>query len=52
MASASILGEMYAQVLEAYNTPYVFKKVPIPQIKTEHDILVEVNAAGYGIDMQ
>jgi hypothetical protein len=42
-------SSMKAQVLEAYNTPYVFKTLPIPPLSSEHDLLVKVDAAGYRI---
>ncbi|KAK1761855.1 chaperonin 10-like protein [Phialemonium atrogriseum] len=38
---------MRAQVLEAFNTPYVLKDVPKPAAPTGHDILVQVQAASY-----
>ncbi|KIW84150.1 hypothetical protein Z517_03398 [Fonsecaea pedrosoi CBS 271.37] len=38
---------MRAQVLEAFNTPYKFKDVPVPPDPTGQDILVKVGAASY-----
>lgn len=38
---------MRAQVLEAFNTPYVLKDIPKPPSPTGHDILVQVQAASY-----
>ncbi|GAD93179.1 hypothetical protein NECHADRAFT_41395 [Paecilomyces variotii No. 5] len=38
---------MRAQVLEAFNTPYVFKTLPKPAEPTGQDILVNVKAASY-----
>lgn len=50
MASASIPEQMNAQVLEAYNQPYVFKKLAVPKISDNHDILVKVDAAGMSMN--
>jgi hypothetical protein len=52
MASASIPKEMKAQILESYNTPYTFKTVTVPQVSSEHDILIRVDAAGYDINLE
>ncbi|GME63092.1 putative alcohol dehydrogenase protein [Neofusicoccum parvum] len=38
---------MRAQVLEAFNTPYVLRDIPAPAAPTGHDILVSVEAASY-----
>lgn len=38
--------QMRAQVLEAYNTPYAFKTLPVPDFASEHDLLIKVDAAG------
>ncbi|KXL48176.1 hypothetical protein M433DRAFT_152391 [Acidomyces richmondensis BFW] len=38
---------MRAQVLEAFNKPYVFKDIPKPDTLEGKDILVEVEAASY-----
>lgn len=38
---------MKAQVLEAYNTPYAFKSIPVPDISDQNDLLIKVEAAGY-----
>uniref|UniRef100_A0A0B7KIL4 Enoyl reductase (ER) domain-containing protein n=1 Tax=Bionectria ochroleuca TaxID=29856 RepID=A0A0B7KIL4_BIOOC len=38
---------MRAQVLEAFNTPYVLKDIPKPAEPTGQDILVQVQAASY-----
>ncbi|KAK2616144.1 hypothetical protein N8I77_002851 [Diaporthe amygdali] len=38
---------MRAQVLEAFNTPYVLKDIPKPASPTGQDILVQVQAASY-----
>ena len=42
---------MNAQILESYNTPYEFKTVDVPQVSSEHDILVKVDAAGYDTNL-
>lgn len=38
---------MRAQVLEAFNTPYVFKDVKKPDAPTGQDLLIQVQAASY-----
>ena len=47
MASAGLPESMKAQVLEAFNKPYVFKSIPLPEITSEHDLLIKLDAAGY-----
>lgn len=47
METSTIPSHMKAQVLEAYNTPYVLKTVEVPKVLNENDILVKVEAAGY-----
>lgn len=37
---------MKAQVLEAYNKPYTLTDLPVPEISSDDDILVKVDAAG------
>ena len=37
---------MRAQVLEEYNKPYVLKTVSLPEISTENDLLIKIDAAG------
>ena len=38
---------MRAQVLEAFNEPYIFKDIPRPETPKGKDVLVEVQAASY-----
>ena len=38
---------MKAQVLEQYNKPYTFTTLPTPELTTDNDILIKVDAAGY-----
>ncbi|KAJ5805235.1 GroES-like protein [Penicillium riverlandense] len=38
---------MKAQVLKAYNEPYVFTDVPLPKITSPYDLLIKVEAASY-----
>ncbi|KAJ9641273.1 hypothetical protein H2204_002951 [Knufia peltigerae] len=38
---------MRAQVLEAFNQPYIFKKIPKPSSPKGHELLVKVEAASY-----
>ena len=43
---------MNAQILESYNTPYAFKTVAVPQVSSQHDVLIKVDAAGYDINLE
>lgn len=45
--AASVPDQMRAQVLEEYNKPYTYKKIPTPKISNEHDLLIKVDAASY-----
>lgn len=38
---------MRAQFLDAFNTPYALRSVPLPTINSPHDILIKVDAASY-----
>ncbi|KAF2967677.1 hypothetical protein GQX73_g5892 [Xylaria multiplex] len=38
---------MRAQFLDAFNTPYVLRSVPIPTLGSPHEILIKVDAASY-----
>lgn len=38
---------MKAQVIESFNSPYVLKTVPTPQIAGRYDVLIRLHAAGY-----
>lgn len=38
---------MKAQFLEAFNTPYVLRSVPLPALTSPNDILIKVDAASY-----
>ncbi len=38
---------MKAQFLEAFNTPYAIRTVPLPTLSSPHDILIKVDAASY-----
>ncbi|OIW29036.1 alcohol dehydrogenase-like protein [Coniochaeta ligniaria NRRL 30616] len=40
-------SEMKAQFLEAFNTPYVLRTVPLPVPTHPHDVLIKVDAASY-----
>ena len=42
-----IPDQMQAQVLEEYGKPYQYRTLPVPKIKSEHDILIKVDAASY-----
>ncbi|KAI0097314.1 alcohol dehydrogenase-like protein [Nemania sp. FL0031] len=43
----SLPKSMKAQFLEAFNTPYVLRSVPLPTLSSSHDILIKVDAASY-----
>ena len=45
--SASLPSEMKAQVLPAYNRPYELTMIPMPSLKSPHDLLIQVTAASY-----
>ncbi|KAI1504554.1 GroES-like protein [Biscogniauxia marginata] len=38
---------MKAQFLDAFNTPYALRSVPLPTLSSPHDILIKVDAASY-----
>ncbi|KAF4553929.1 Alcohol dehydrogenase GroES-like domain-containing protein 2 [Elsinoe fawcettii] len=38
---------MKAHFLDAYNTPYNLRSVPLPELKTPYDVLLRVTAASY-----
>lgn len=38
---------MRAQFLEAFNTPFVLRSVPLPVLTSPHDLLIKVDAASY-----
>jgi D-arabinose 1-dehydrogenase-like Zn-dependent alcohol dehydrogenase len=37
---------MKAQVLESYNKPYAFQDLDVPEIASDDDLLIKVDAAG------
>ncbi|KAK4508672.1 hypothetical protein PRZ48_002411 [Zasmidium cellare] len=39
--------QMKAQVIEDFNSPYILKDVPKPEIEDENDVLLKLHAAGY-----
>ena len=47
MAEDSLSKQMKAQVLEAFNQPYVLKDLPVPEIASDDDLLIKVDAASY-----
>ncbi|KAK0255894.1 hypothetical protein B0A54_11154 [Friedmanniomyces endolithicus] len=47
MAETTLPKEMKAQVLEAFNQPYALKTLPIPQLASNDDLLIKVDAASY-----
>lgn len=47
MADPQLPREMKAQLLEAYNKPYVLRSVPLPTITDPKDVLVRISAASY-----
>lgn len=48
MASSNVQlpKQMKAQVLEAYNQPYVFREIQLPEISSPDDLVIKVDAAG------
>ncbi|KAJ3578785.1 hypothetical protein NPX13_g1775 [Xylaria arbuscula] len=47
MASTDLPDSMRAQFLDAFNTPYVLRSVPLPALTSPHDVLIKVDAASY-----
>lgn len=47
MAQGQLASTMKAHVLEAFETPYILRNVPIPVIEDPNDILIRVDAASY-----
>ncbi|TKA56081.1 hypothetical protein B0A55_11155 [Friedmanniomyces simplex] len=47
MAEITLPKEMKAQVLEAFNQPYALKSLPVPQLASDDDLLIKVDAASY-----
>ncbi|KAK3117783.1 hypothetical protein LTR53_000471 [Teratosphaeriaceae sp. CCFEE 6253] len=47
MATNDLPQHMKAQVLEAFDQPYSLKQLPIPEIASDHDLLIKVDAASY-----
>jgi D-arabinose 1-dehydrogenase-like Zn-dependent alcohol dehydrogenase len=46
-SNASLPESMRAQFLDAFNTPYALRSVPLPTFSSPHDILIKVDAASY-----
>ncbi|CAK7202834.1 hypothetical protein SEUCBS139899_005561 [Sporothrix eucalyptigena] len=38
---------MHAQCLDAFDTPYVYRELPLPKLEFLHDVLIKVDAASY-----
>ncbi|KAK3373038.1 chaperonin 10-like protein [Lasiosphaeria ovina] len=47
MAVHALPSSMRAQFLEAFNTPYTLRTVPLPVLTSPHDMLIKVDAASY-----
>lgn len=47
MSNMALPARMKAQLLEAYNEPYIYSEVPLPQLTSPNDILIKLSAAGY-----
>ncbi len=45
--SSSLPSHMRAQVLDAFNTPYALRTLPLPALSSPYDMLVRVEAASY-----
>ncbi|KAI1185845.1 alcohol dehydrogenase-like protein [Nemania serpens] len=43
----SLPKSMRAQFLDAFNTPYTLRSVPLPTLSSPHDVLIKVDAASY-----
>ncbi|KAI0546137.1 alcohol dehydrogenase-like protein [Xylaria curta] len=46
-SNSSLPESMRAQFLDAFNTPYALRSVPLPVLSSPHDILIKVEAASY-----
>ncbi|KAI0467947.1 alcohol dehydrogenase-like protein [Xylaria cf. heliscus] len=44
---SSLPDSMRAQLLDAFNTPYALRSVPLPILSSPYDILIKVDAASY-----
>ena len=44
---AALPDSMEAQFLDAFNTPYALRSVPLPALTSPHDMLIRVDAASY-----
>ena len=47
MTNPKLPERMKAQVINARNEPYTLTTLPLPQMSSEHEILIKVEAAGY-----
>ncbi|KAJ8127726.1 hypothetical protein O1611_g5906 [Lasiodiplodia mahajangana] len=47
ISNPNLPESMRAQFLEAFNTPYALRSVPLPTLSSSHDILIKVDAASY-----
>ena len=47
MASTPLPDQMKAQIINKHNKPYDFTTAPLPQIASDNDLLIKVEAAGY-----
>ncbi|KAI1127850.1 alcohol dehydrogenase-like protein [Nemania abortiva] len=47
MATTGLPEFMKAQFLDAFNTPYDLRSVPLPTLSSPHEILIKVDAASY-----
>jgi len=47
MANLELPPVMKAQHLDAYNTPYILRTIPLPEPTEPYDILIKVDAASY-----
>ncbi|KAK5689268.1 hypothetical protein LTR17_026380 [Elasticomyces elasticus] len=45
MAGSTLPETMKAQVLEQFNQPYVLRSLPLPQLASDSDLLIKVDAA-------
>ncbi|KAK4545297.1 hypothetical protein LTR36_003477 [Oleoguttula mirabilis] len=47
MADTALPDDMRAQVLEAFDNPYVLRILPLPELSSDDDLLIKVDAASY-----
>ncbi|KAI1343126.1 GroES-like protein [Xylariaceae sp. FL0016] len=46
-ADSKLPGQMRAQFLDSFNTPYSLRSVPVPKLTNANEVLIKVDAASY-----